>query len=79
MNLRSVFEKLVRRAGLVKWPRLFQNLRSSLETDLMRDHPIHVVTAWVGNTPKIALGHYLQTLEGTSRRRSAATQLPTHQ
>ncbi len=63
-NLRTTFEKLVRRAGLVAWPRLFQNLRSSLETDLMKDHPIHVVTAWVGNTPKIALGHYLQTLDG---------------
>lgn len=84
-NLRTVFEKLVRRAGLVAWPRLFQNLRSSLETDLMRDHPIHVVTAWVGNTPKIALGHYLQTLEGDfekairggAKSDALATQKPT--
>jgi len=30
---------------------------------LMASHPIHVVTAWLGNTPKIALGHYLQTLD----------------
>ncbi|MBA4062993.1 MAG: hypothetical protein C0501_04660 [Isosphaera sp.] len=62
-NLRTTFEKLIRRAGLQAWPRLFHNLRASCETDLMRDHPIHVVTAWIGNTPKIALGHYLQTLE----------------
>ena len=62
-NLRSTFEKLIRRAGLVGWPRLFHNLRASCETDLMQDHPIHVVTAWIGNTPKIALGHYLQTLD----------------
>lgn len=62
-NLRTTFEKIIRRAGLTGWPRLFQNLRSSLETDLMREHPIHVVTSWVGNTPKIALGHYLQTLD----------------
>jgi hypothetical protein len=33
------------------------------ETDSTQDHPIHVVTAWRGNTPKIALGHYLQTLD----------------
>jgi integrase len=63
-NLRTTFEKLIRRAGLKAWPRLFHNLRASCETDLMQDHPIHVVTAWIGNTPKIALGHYLQTLDG---------------
>ncbi len=63
VNLRTTFEKLVRRAGLLQWPRLFHNMRASCETDLMRDHSIHVVTAWIGNTPRIALGHYLQTNE----------------
>lgn len=63
-NLRTTFEKLIRRAALQTWPRLFQNLRASCEMDLMQSHPIHVVTAWIGNTPKIALGHYLQTLDG---------------
>ena len=29
----------------------------------MRNHPIHVVTAWLGNTPNVALKHYLQTLD----------------
>ncbi|CAN5624705.1 hypothetical protein BH11PLA2_BH11PLA2_40240 [soil metagenome] len=62
-NLRTTFEKIIRRAGLTPWPRLFHNLRASLETDLMATHSIHVVTAWVGNTPKIALSHYLQTLD----------------
>ena len=63
MNLRTTFEKIVRRAGLTPWPKLFHNLRASCETDLMANHPIHVVTARIGNTPKIALGHYLQTLD----------------
>ena len=62
-NLRTTFEKILRRAGLAQWPRLFQNLRSSRETELMQNHPIHVVSAWLGNTPKIAIAHYLQTLE----------------
>ena len=35
--------------------RLFQNLRASRETDLMKSFPIHVC-AWIGNTPGIALG-----------------------
>jgi len=63
-NLRSVMLKLIRRAWLLPWPKVFQNLRASCETDLMQNYPIHVVTAWIGNTPKIALGHYLQTLDG---------------
>ena len=62
-NMRETFLKLIRRAGLQPWPKLFQNLRASCETDLMQQHPIHVVTAWIGNTPKIAIGHYLQTLD----------------
>lgn len=63
-SLSTAFRQVIKRAGLGAWPRLFHNLRASCETDLMQRHPIHVVTAWIGNTPKIALGHYLQTLEG---------------
>ncbi len=62
-NLRTTFQKIIRRAGLVQWPKLFHNLRASCETDLMQEHPIHVVTAWIGNTPNVALQHYLQTLD----------------
>ena len=60
-NLRTTFAKLIRRAGVKEWPKPFHNLRASCETDLMHEHPIHVVTAWLGNTPKIAISHYLQT------------------
>jgi len=59
-NLRTTFQKIIKRAGLVQWPKLFHNLRASCETDLMQNHPIHVVTAWIGNTPNVALQHYLQ-------------------
>lgn len=62
-NLCTTFEKVIHRAGLAVWPKVFHNMRASCETDLMANHPIHVVTAWIGNTPKIALGHYLQTLD----------------
>ncbi len=55
--------KLIHRAGLKSWPKPFQNLRAICETDLMQHHSIHVVTAWIGNTPTVTLGHYLQTLD----------------
>lgn len=62
-NMRTTFLKIVRRAGLQPWPRLFHNLRASCETDLMKNHPIHCVCSWLGNTPTVALRHYLQVVE----------------
>lgn len=56
-NLRTQFGRIIKRAGLEAWPRLFHNLRASRETELLREHPIHVVTAWLGNSPRIALKH----------------------
>ncbi|HEX4130875.1 MAG TPA: tyrosine-type recombinase/integrase [Pirellulales bacterium] len=69
-NLRTHFKRLVIRAGLKPWPRLFQNLRASRETELARSFPIHVVTAWLGNTPRIALKHYLQITDADFERAS---------
>jgi integrase len=59
-NLRTQFKKFVERAGHKPWPRLWQNLRSSRETELCSDHPLHVVCQWIGNTERIAARHYLQ-------------------
>lgn len=56
-NLRTTFEKIVKRAGLTPWPKLFHALRASRETELAKEYPIHVVTSWLGNTPRIALKH----------------------
>ena len=58
--MRTQFERIIRRAGLEPWPRLFHNLRASRETELAERFPIHVVCAWLGNTPDIARKHYLQ-------------------
>ncbi len=60
-NLRTTFEKIVKRAGLTPWPRLFHNLRASRETELVETYPVQVVTSWLGNTPSVAMRHYLMT------------------
>jgi len=62
-NLRTTMEKIVKRAGLVPWPRLFHNMRASRETELSERFPIKVVTSWIGNTPDIAMDHYLQVTD----------------
>lgn len=56
-------EKIIEKAGAARWPRLWQNLRSSCQTDLERRHPGHVVCAWMGNTPEVARKHYLQVTD----------------
>ena len=60
LNLRTTFTKIVARAGCKPWPRLFQNLRASCETDWVEKHPAHECAAWLGHSPAIAAAHYLQ-------------------
>jgi integrase len=62
-NHRTMAEKILRRAGVDAWPKLFQNLRSTRETELADQFPIKVVCAWMGNTEAVARKHYLQVTE----------------
>ena len=59
-NLRTTFNKIIKRAGLTPWPKPFQNCRSSRETELLEQFPIQTVVAWLGNSPTVALQSYLQ-------------------
>ncbi len=58
-NLRTQFFRILERAGLSPWPKLFQNLRSTRETELAEVYPLHVVVAWLGNSQLVAAKHYL--------------------
>ena len=62
-NLRTQFHRIIRKAGLEPWPKLFQNLRSSRETELAERWPLHVVCAWIGNSQAVAAKHYLQVTD----------------
>ena len=62
-NLRTTFQKIVVRAGLDPWPRLFHNLRASCESDLAREYPITTACKWIGNTIAIAARHYVQVTD----------------
>lgn len=59
-NLRTQMLRIIKRAAVKPWPKLFQNLRASRETELAATYPIHVVCAWIGNTEMVAMKHYLQ-------------------
>jgi integrase len=57
-NLRTQLLRIVAAAGLMPWPKLFQNLRASRATELAAAHPGHVAAAWLGHSTDVALRHY---------------------
>lgn len=68
-NLRTQMGRILKRASIERWPKLFQNLRSTRETELVQQgHPVHVVCAWLGNTLKVANKHYFQITDEDFQR-----------
>jgi integrase len=63
VNLRTPLQRIIKRAGLKPWPKLWQNLRSTRETELADQFPAHVASAWIGNSVAVAVKHYLQVTE----------------
>lgn len=75
-NLGTQLRRIIGRAGLKPWPKLFQNLRSTRETELAEQFPMHVVCTWIGNSQPIAAKHYLQV---TAEHFQKAVQNPVQQ
>lgn len=57
-NLGTNLGRMIERAGLVRWPKAFQNMRASRETELLAGYPAKDVAAWLGNSEPVALKHY---------------------
>ncbi len=76
VNLRTGLLRILKRAGVKVWPKLFQNLRSTRETELAETFPMHVVCGWIGNSQPVAMKHYLQTTDEHFRQ---AVQNPVQQ
>ena len=69
-NLRTQFQRIVKAAGLVPWPKLFQNLRATRETELLKSFPAHVVASWIGHSVKVQNEHYAQVTDEDFERAS---------
>ncbi|MCA9190591.1 MAG: hypothetical protein KDB03_02470 [Planctomycetales bacterium] len=59
-NLGTQFERVNKAAGVIPWPKLFVNLRSTRRIELQEKFPSHVVDAWLGHSTKVAEKRYLQ-------------------
>lgn len=76
LNLRTTFAKIIARAGVKPWPRMFHNMRASCATDWVERFPAHVVAGWLGHSPLIAAQHYLQTRDAHFDLATAGVSLP---
>jgi integrase len=61
-NLRTHSARIIERAGLTVWPKPFQNMRSSRETDWLSRFPVASVAKWMGHSPVVSMRHYAQAL-----------------
>jgi len=50
--------RIIRRAGLVPWPRSFNAMRASRATELTSEYPAPICTAWLGHIRAVAEAHY---------------------
>jgi integrase len=75
LNLRTQAHRIIRRAGLEPWEKVFQNMRSSRETELAETFPMHVVCRWIGNSQPVAAQHYLQVTDDHFVKATAGSSL----
>jgi len=73
-NLRSTLEKIIKRAKVSQWTRLWHSMRASCETDLAREYPLAVVAKWLGNTVAVAMRHYVDVTDADFERAAQRTQ-----
>jgi hypothetical protein len=77
-NHRTRLEKIIKRAGLSPWPKLFQNLRASRATELAGEFPAHVAAEWLGHSTMIAQRHYWQTTDADFEKATSALHKAKH-
>ena len=72
-NLRSQLLKIVKRAGVEPWSRLFHSMRASRQTELEREYSKAVACAWIGNSEAVADRHHLLVTEADVAKATAPT------
>ncbi len=77
VNLRTQFQRYIQQAGVKPWQKIWQNLRATRATELVRYFPSHECAAWLGHTERIADAFYRQVTDDDFARAINFT-VPTH-
>jgi len=69
-NLRTQLGRIIADAGLKPWPKLFQNMRATRETEWIKEENFSesTVSEWVGHTVAVGRKHYHQSMEADFER-----------
>jgi len=59
-NLSRSFWRITERAGIEPWSQWCHTLRKNREAEWLETIPLHVVAAWLGHAPEVAMRHYLR-------------------
>lgn len=62
-TIRKHVDRIVFNAGLNRWERLIQNLRSSCSIDVQKRFGELAESEWIGHSPQTAKDHYLHVLD----------------
>ena len=62
-NLHRGFSVILKRAGIIQWPDLFQTLRRSCEIEWATHFPQHAVSRWLGHSMQVSERHYLSVTD----------------
>ncbi|MDO5749497.1 MAG: tyrosine-type recombinase/integrase [Planctomycetia bacterium] len=62
-TIRKHVDRIVFYAGLNRWERLIQNLRSSCAIDVQKKFGDLAESEWIGHSPQTAKDHYLHVLD----------------
>lgn len=73
-NLGVLFARITKRAGLFVWPKYFQNMRSTRQTELVTiTGSLADACTIVGNKTATAMEHYHQMTDGTMNKAGSTT------
>jgi integrase len=76
--LRAGMLRILKKAGVAPWPKIFHNLRASRETELLDDFPIKDVCSWIGNSQAVAMKHYAMRREDSFARANGTLEMRGH-
>lgn len=62
-NLHRGLSVILKRAGIIQWPDLFQTLRRSCEIEWATHFPQHAVSRWLGHSMQVSERHYLSVTD----------------
>jgi integrase len=78
-NLRTQLQRIIAKAGLTLWPKLFQNLRATRATELVGDGwPEYKVCKWLGHGKVIAERFYWQVTDEDFRKAAGMAKEATY-